>query len=314
MMQRKLRILLGEKAPGEAAAALGEVFSGTEDNLHLTVVSTLATLLASLSVADPEVILLDLALSPGEPMDAVRVVHRSAPGVPLIVFADPGEKQWAAQSLAEGALDYLLKGFMDTRTVERVLRCALERNTYEGLTDLLRDSVTGLYTRDGFLILGGRALEEAHRTGGELVLLCAYIENLQMLRDGFGPGAGDRAVLDVAALLAESCRRTDIVARLGDSQFAMLAIDAASPSAPVLRQRVEQHVAVHNHDRSEWGPLEMRLSLGTWSGQDPRSFAQFLDEIESQLRRASADAVGVAASEKPATTVTIGSGSVGAGK
>lgn len=41
------------------------------------------------------------------------------------------------------------------------MRAALERNTLEGLADLLRDSLTGLYTRDGFLTLGARAMEMA---------------------------------------------------------------------------------------------------------------------------------------------------------
>jgi hypothetical protein len=56
-----------------------------------------------------------------------------------MVFGDLADKSYAARSLSEGAIDYLLKGFMDTRTLERVLRTALERNTLEGLADLLRD-------------------------------------------------------------------------------------------------------------------------------------------------------------------------------
>jgi len=44
---------------------------------------------------------------------------------------------------------------------------------------------------------------------------------------------------EVAALLAGGFRGTDIIARLGESQFAALAVDAAEPSAPVLCQRME---------------------------------------------------------------------------
>jgi hypothetical protein len=46
---------------------------------------------------------------------------------------------------------------MDARTIDRVLRSALERHTLDGLADLLRDDLTGLYTREGFLALGTRA-------------------------------------------------------------------------------------------------------------------------------------------------------------
>jgi diguanylate cyclase (GGDEF)-like protein len=127
-------------------------------------------------------------------------------------------------------------------------------------------------------------MEEARRTGESMVLICALFENLQTLRDGFGPGAADHALRDIASLLAGSCRRSDLVARLGPAQFAVLAVDAIAPSAPVMRQRLEKHIAVHNQTRSPWGPIDLRLAVGAWSGRDARSFSEFVDEIEAQLR------------------------------
>jgi diguanylate cyclase (GGDEF)-like protein len=285
MSDKTLRILLAESDPSEAIKAVRALYAGADTGLQLTVVSTIATLLSSLKVAHPEVILLDLSLYISEPYDAVRVVHRAAPGVPLIVFSDPADKQRAAQSLTEGAIDYLLKGFMDPRTMDRALRSALERNTMEGLADLLRDPVTGLYTREGFLTLAAREQTEARRRGGAFVLLCARIENLQMLREGFGPGAGDRALSEIAKILNGCCRRTDVVARLGEEQFAVLLVDAIAPTVSVLRQRVEQHLAIRNKANSPWAPLEIRLSAGMWAARDDRSFAEFLDAVEAELRR-----------------------------
>ena len=288
MTKKKLRVLLAEGGDGETAENLRALFAESDGELELAVVGTVATLIPTIRVVDPEIILLDLALSLRDPLDAVHLVHRSAPGIPLVVLAEPSLKQYAAQSLSEGAMDYVLKGFMDARTLGRVLRSALARNTFEGLADLLRDSLTGLYTREGMLTLGNRCVEEAQRTGGSLVLICALFENLQTLREGFGPGAADHALKDAAMLLAGSCRRSDLVARLGPAQFAILAVDAIAPSAPVMRQRLEKHLAVHNDTRSPWGPIDLRLSVGTWSAKDGRSFSQFLDEVEAELRLAPA--------------------------
>lgn len=284
MSERRLRLLLAEGSPSEAAATLRDLYDGRDPGLDLTVVSTVETLLATIKVVDPEVILLDLAMNLREPMDAVHLVHRIAPGVPLIVFADPAAKDQAIRSLAEGAMDYMLKGGMDAHTLDRVLRSALERNTLRGLTDLLRDQVTGLYTRDGFLTVGTRRQEEALRAGGCLVLICVLFENLQALREAFGPGTADRALSDVAGLLKKSCRQSDVVARLGESQFVILGVDAAAPSAKVMRSRLEQHLVVHNQTRSPWGPIDLRTSIGAWKPQDEGSFSEFLDGIESRLR------------------------------
>src|SRR5579864_98432 len=113
MTQKRLRVLVAEAGSSETAEALRALFPEAEKTLELTVVSTVATLLATIKVVEPEVILLDLSLSLREPMDAVHLVHRTAPGVPLIVLADAEQKSQAAHSLTEGAMDYVLKGFMD---------------------------------------------------------------------------------------------------------------------------------------------------------------------------------------------------------
>src|SRR5229473_1120269 len=238
MTQRRLRLLLAEGSHGEAAAALHELYAGSDPGLDLTVVSTIATLLPTIKVVDPEVILLDLGLNLREPMDAVHLV----------------------------------------------LRTALERNTLTGLTDLLRDQVTGLYTRDGFLTVGARRHEEAMRGGSSLVLIGVRFDNLQVLREAFGPGTANRALGDVAGLLKGCCRRSDVVGRLGEAQFAILGVDAVAPSAHVMRSRLEQHLAVHNQTRSPWGPIDLRTSIGSWIPQDAGTFAEFLDGIESRLR------------------------------
>ena len=214
----------------------------------------------------------------------MRRVHRSAPGVPLIVLAGQSDKDRVGQCLSQGALDYLLKGFIDTCALERVLRTALERNTMEGLADLLRDPLTGLYTRDGFLTLGDCVLEAAVRRESSMVLLCVRIENLATLRAESGSGALDSSLNEVAALLAGSFRRTDILAQLSESQFAALAVDAVEPSAAVLCQRLEKRLAVLNRERGARHPLELGMSARFWSHRTALGFSKFLDTVEGELR------------------------------
>jgi PleD family two-component response regulator len=302
MRDRKLRILLAEGPSGEAAAALRALYPEDQDGLELTSVSAVSTLIATLEIANPEVIFLDLSLAHSDPLEAVRRVHRSAPEVPLIVLADGSDKNCAARSLNQGALNYLIKGFIDTRALERVLRAALENNTLEGLADLLRDSLTGLYTREGFLTLGERAMESAKRNDSTLVLLYMRIENLAALGAGYGSNAVEKSLRGVATLLAGSFRRTDIVARLDESQFAALAVDAVEPSAPVLCQRLEKRIAVLNRDLGPWGPLELRMNARFWSPKEAIAFSEFLDSVEAGLRSSPIQVAMEIASGKTANT------------
>ena len=284
MTGKKFRVLLAECAPGKTAETLRALYPEPESGLELSTVSTMPTLLATIDVVQPEAIFLDLSLGRPDPLDAVRRVHRAAPGIPLIVFAEVADKSYAARSISEGAIDYLLKGFMDAGTIERVLRTALERNTLEGLADLLRDPLTDLYNRDGFVTLGTRSMETAMHSGGTLVLLCALIENFTSLEEESGSRGSEQAVREAAELIASCFRRSDFIARLGEAQFAALAVDAAEPSGPVLRQRVESRLAIFNQSRQPGGPLVLRLSVGYWGANDPRSFSEFLDAVEVELR------------------------------
>ena len=284
MTAKRLRVLLAEVGTGEIASALRAVYPEPDISLELTSVSSVATLLPTIKVVDPEVILLDLALNSREPQNAVYLVHRAAPGVPLIVVSDIAHKNEAAITLTQGAMDYVLKEYLDSRTLDRVLRAALERNTLRGLADLLRDPVTNLYTREGFITVGTRRFEETQRNSGSMVLICAVVGNLRSLRDRFGPADADRAMCDIAEVLKGSCRRSDIVARLGQAEFAILGVDAAAPSAEVMRKRLQQHVEVYNHTRSPWGPIELRTGIGSWSGKDSRSFTEFLSAVEANSR------------------------------
>jgi len=290
MMTKQLRVLVAEDGREEIARALRTVFPEPDSQLELTTVGTIPTLLATIELSQPEVIFLDLALGQFDPLDAVRRVHRAAPSIPLIVCTQVAEKATAAKSLSEGAIDYVLKGFLDARTIERVLRAALERNTLEGLADLLRDGVTGLYTREGFLALGMRAMDVAVRSGGTLVLLCAMIDRFSELQQRLGTGAAERSIKETSEVLQSCFRRSDLLARLGKAQFAALALDAVESSAPILRQRVASRISALNDLGENGRPLELRIRVGFWGANDARSFAEFLDSVEAELRCAESNA------------------------
>lgn len=286
-MKHKLRLFVAEGQSGQVTSALRQLFPDDQGGMELTEISGLPTLMAALEFGDPEVILFDLALAHPEALGGVRRLHRAKPEVPLIVVADEADKQTAVASLSEGAIGYLLKGFIDANTLQRALQGALERNTLTGLADLLRDMLTGLYIRDGFVTLGEHTLEAAKQKRGDLVLLCARLENAESLRREFGQSALEQSLQEVAALLTRSFRRTDLVGRIGESQFAALAVDAIEPSVPVLLQRLRKHLDALNREADLRGPLELRMVARFWPRNESSTFANFLDDVEAGLRTSS---------------------------
>src|SRR5271154_1635562 len=281
---KRICILLAGDSTGQAAQSLRALFSGPEHALELTAVSTPTTLVATLGVVTPEVIILDLAVAHPSTRETVRRVHRAAPNIPLVVLADQSRKEDAKQALGDGAIDYILREYMDCSTLTRIFRGALERNTFEGLADLLRDHTTGLYTRDGLLTVGSSAMDIARRNGGSLALFCVLVHNLAPLRQKYGTAAAERVLRELTAMLTDCFRRSDILARIGDAQFAALAVDSTESGTSIVRQRLERQLA-KLLDRSDYrGSLRFSVSGKTWHSSDTAIFPEFLDSVEAGLR------------------------------
>jgi diguanylate cyclase (GGDEF)-like protein len=281
---KTIRILLAGDASGEAAQALRALFSSPEHALELTAVSSVTTLIPTLGVVDPEIILLDLAVAQPHPKETIRRVHRAAPNIPILVLADEAQKEHAKQALHDGAMDYVLREYMNDANLARVFRGALERNTLEALADFLRDPVSGLYTRDGLLTVGSSTLDLTRRNRGSLALFCILIQNFAALRDGLGQTAADHAIQDLTEALAGCFRRSDILARIGDAQFAVLAVDSTAPGAAVVRQRLERCLALVPQQRESSAALRFTVNGGLWSCEDHAAFPEFLDTVEAGLR------------------------------
>src|SRR5690242_4927389 len=271
---KHLRVLLAETPPGEIAEALRNLFCSDSACLDLTTVSNAALLIPTVCRVRPEIIFLDLALDSAAPLHLVRSLHREAPDIPLIALVDFADRDNARQTLREGAADYLLKGHTESQIVERVLRAAVERNTMKGLSDLLRDPTTGFYNREGFCALAAKAVRSAEKSGGRLILLTAEIGNLEDLRREFGPSSPDQAVRDLATLIRGSFRRTDVVARWNDTKFVILALDALEPTAALMRQRIERHLAALNTSRGPWGEIKLALTTAFWDATSEKPFPE----------------------------------------
>ena len=279
----KLRVLISEPEPSQVSKMLRSLFPDDESSLQLTLVSTVSILLPTIQLVGPEILFLDLATAGTDSLATVRAVHRAAPSLPLITVATTPEKQIAERSLREGALDFVLKDVADVRTLERVLRNALERNTVSGLADLLRDEATGLYNADGFRALTAKFLQVARRTEGQLLLLRIRIENLEKLEKEFGPTDADSAINETAELLQSCFRRTDLVARISGGEFAVLAADAAEPSVGVLKQRLETRRLALNKEREPWGPVELQSEVAFWSAKRPIAATDMFDSLLTKL-------------------------------
>jgi diguanylate cyclase (GGDEF)-like protein len=139
----------------------------------------------------------------------------------------------------------LKSGAPNVRSLDNALQRAASCALRQSLMDreirclALNDELTGLYNRRGFLAAATHQLKLAHRHGEDVLLLFCDVDNLKQINDSFGHHEGDLALVRAAAALKETFRDSDILARFGGDEFAVLASDASIPSRQAIVPRIE---------------------------------------------------------------------------
>lgn len=86
----------------------------------------------------------------------------------------------------------------------------------------ITDELTGLFNRRGFFRLAEQQCKLANRTKRKMSLLYIDLNDLKTINDTLGHDTGDRALIDCAAILKKTFRESDILARIGGDEFAVL--------------------------------------------------------------------------------------------
>jgi diguanylate cyclase (GGDEF)-like protein/PAS domain S-box-containing protein len=130
---------------------------------------------------------------------------------------------WSNTALTDssGAVTHLVGTGIDM-TEER--RWAAERlaaeHTLRHMAD--HDALTGLYNRRRFEEELDRHIAHGRRYGMDGALLILDLDEFKRVNDEHGHRAGDRALMAVARILRERLRESDILARFGGDEFAVL--------------------------------------------------------------------------------------------
>ena len=115
------------------------------------------------------------------------------------------------------------------------------------LVDLSRtDPLTGLRNQRAFEERLAEEVARAGRYGGPLSLLIADVDALKAVNDRGGHHAGNAALRAVADAMRKDARQTDMAARIGGDEFALIAPNTEASEAAALGDRIRCLVAEHD--------------------------------------------------------------------
>ncbi len=119
-------ILLIEDNPGDADLVRLRLVEGYSD-VHVNCVPRLADALACLEAETPTLVLLDLNLPDSHGAETFRRIMQKVPNVPVVILSGQDDETLAMKAVHQGVQDYLVKGDITSKQLERALRYAVER-------------------------------------------------------------------------------------------------------------------------------------------------------------------------------------------
>ncbi len=109
----------------------------------------------------------------------------------------------------------------------------------------IHDSLTGIHNRRLFESIIHSEIARSSRYSSKLSLILVDVDKFKQINDNFGHDYGDDVLTDLAGIIHNSVRESDIVFRLGGDEFAVICpettADHALQVAESIRKKVEQH-------------------------------------------------------------------------
>lgn len=226
----------------------------------------------------PDLVLLDLEMPRMDGLETTRRLKEdpSTRNIPIILLSAHRQVKDKVAAFAAGADDYVTKPFafdeVDARIRamlrKRELYVELEetveelRSTNEQLEELLVvDEKTGLANYRAFRRRLHEEFLRAERYGTPLALILFDLDDFKRLNDSLGHPAGDRALREIAALLTGGARATDLPARFGGEEFAILLPHTGGTMAARVAERVCRAVREYVFLEDE-SPARLTVSAG----------------------------------------------------
>jgi two-component system cell cycle response regulator len=280
----RLRLLLVEHNETDARVMLNLMRHGAGDSVEVIWVSSFVEALGHLRKGAFDAMLLDLFLPDSEGIESIRRVSDRA-DIPIIALAKESAGVAGVDVLLAGAEDSFIKEAINSQNMIRAVRYAIARHRRIGELQALSqtDELTGLYNRRAFMTLGSHQIKIARRQQHAVTLAFADLDGLKAINDKCGHMWGDFALKDISTVLKNTFRESDVIARIGGDEFAMLWISPSPPTSENLHARLK--AGLDAYAVSESRPYRLSLSIGFshYPGGSEASLEDMLFETDQRM-------------------------------
>ena len=192
----------------------------------------------------------------GEAVLQLKGELKTPPEILDDAYEDPGMTQILDLDFEKLKLN--AKTGSDIKLVEKIKqKISVERKLLQDLA--FKDGLTGVFNRRYFDIELKRSLNIARRHQRKISLMLIDIDHFKKFNDHFGHQVGDDVLKWVASAIGNLIRDTDIVARYGGEELAVILDESDSVAANIVAEKIRSFI----QERSATSfPSEVTVSIG----------------------------------------------------
>jgi diguanylate cyclase (GGDEF)-like protein/PAS domain S-box-containing protein len=147
----------------------------------------------------------------------------------------------------------------------------------------LRDELTGLYNRRGFMTLADRELKMADRLKRRIFVLYADLDGLKVINDTLGHEEGDRAIKETAVILKDTFRNSDIIGRIGGDEFVIIPIGTEGDNLDVITSRLQKNIDIQNEKINRNYKLSLSIGIAYYDPKNPITIDELLTMADALM-------------------------------
>lgn len=269
---RKINVLLVENNPLQIEIIRNQL----SDQFEIDSIDALSKIRLALSEKKTHIILLDLEWPKSQGLQTYLECRSQAPETPIVILVASSEDLVISEAIRKGAQDFLVKGQLDEEVILKVLRHSVERHEFQqdALDILFSDEMTKLNNRRAFQILAEGQIRLAIRNQNSCILMYLSIkdENNELLKE-------------MSHILRNAFRGSDILARMGVNEFAVLALDANEEDKIIIPGRLEKRIKEYNQKQNGSPFLSISYGLAVFDYKSPTSVEMLIKEAEEDLHK-----------------------------
>lgn len=236
--------------------------------------------LNALELRPAEVMLTDIVMPGMRGLELVSRAKRLHPSMTAIVMTGFVEEFSYDEAIRSGAADFIKKPFTVQELIVRIKHAKLQ----DHLRELsITDELTGISNRRGFFAFAQQQMKHARRNSARMVLFFADLDDLKIINDTFGHVAGDHALADAARIFVETFRDSDIIARMGGDEFAVILGNATDSGIEIVRNRLEKRLAEYNARRDGTFRLSVSVGLTIFDPAKPVTVDELIRQADERM-------------------------------